>query len=159
MYNQGIRQYQKTNIESTTPERLIVMLYEGAIRNLQNARTALREHDRSGQALGIRKAHAIISELRHSLNHEIEPEIADNLDGLYGYILGEISRTGLDNDVTHLENALRTIAPLYDAWRRIPSGSSQRSAAGPLPATGYGTSRPAGQESEAVESHELCLTA
>ena len=103
MYNQGIRQYQKTNIESTTPERLIVMLYEGAIRNLQNARTALREHD--------------------------------------------------------LEHAQRTIAPLYDAWRRIPAGSSPRSAAGPLPATAYGTNRPAGQESEAVENHELCLTA
>lgn len=160
MYNQGILQYQKTNIESTSPERLIVLLYEGAVRHLKNARTALRDGDVVERLNGLRKAHAILSELRHSLDHELGGPVAANLDALYDYMLQEITWAAFGKDGPHIDNALRTIAPLYDAWRRIPAGSAQqaqRSVSGALPAETTVSPVPTRQDAEPAEHAELCL--
>ena len=88
MYNNAYTAYQRTNINTASRGRLIVLLYEGAVKQLTQA-AALFEPDGKLQAKNIeqfgnciQKAEAIISELEVSLDMEKGGEIAKNLMSL-----------------------------------------------------------------------------
>lgn len=78
-------QYQVTRVQTASPEQLLLMLFDGAIRYLQRAQEALKEDAAVGGETWIRKAAAILDELDHTLNPEAGGEVADNLHRLYAY--------------------------------------------------------------------------
>ena len=143
----GIRCYQETEVQTIGPEKLIVLLYEGLVRYLNQARAALVSRDMAAKARQINNAQAIVLELRNALDHEAGGTIAGNLAALYNYIFTENINALIDNDPRHIDNNLRVLQPLLDAWSRIPAGTAERarceqSAAsppeplsGPIPAT------------------------
>ena len=122
----GIRCYQETAVKTIGPEKLIVLLYEGLIRYLNQARAALVTRDMAGKARQINNAQAVVLELRNALDHEAGGAIAGNLAALYNYIFTENMNALIDNDPRHIDNNLRVLQPLLDAWSRIPDGTAER---------------------------------
>lgn len=108
--------YQNTQITTATPEKILVMLYDGAIKFTLLAQERMKQKDLAGKGVYIGKALAIVTELMATLNHEIGGEVAANLEQLYIYLIGEYGQANLHNEVSHLENAHKILVTLRDTW-------------------------------------------
>ena len=108
--------YQNTQITTATPERILVLLYDGAIKFTLLAQERMKQKDFAGKGIYIGKALAIVNELMVTLNHEGGGEVAANLEQLYIYLIGEYGQANLHNEVAHLENAHKILVTLRDTW-------------------------------------------
>ena len=121
-FQQAAWNYKKNAILTATPEKLIVMMYDGAIQNLEKARKILKETSNkyspsAGEALG--KALAIVGELRSSLNMEKGGEIAQNLDRLYEFSSFRIMEANMNRNTKPIEETLTILRTLKEGWEGI----------------------------------------
>ncbi|MFM1870957.1 MAG: flagellar export chaperone FliS [Planctomycetota bacterium] len=124
-YAQAAATYQRNAILNATPEKLVKLLYDGAIKNLEKSRVGMSDAKTArspevGQSLG--KAIGIIGELRASLDHAAGGEIAANLDRLYEYSLNELSTSNISRNPTGVNNALNVMRTLKEGWDGIVTG-------------------------------------
>lgn len=116
--------YLETRILSADPVELVNILYEFAIRNVQEARHSLAEGDIAARAKAISKAIEILGELESSLDHKLGGEIAANLARLYQYMRGRLTVGNLkraDDPLAEVEGLLKTLG---EAWQAVAPGSS-----------------------------------
>jgi flagellar secretion chaperone FliS len=133
------QQYRQMQVTTASPEKVLLMLYDGAINFSKMAQDRLNGKDIAGKGLYISKALAIVTELMNTLNHDICSHITRELERLYMYVIREFTRANLDNDVTALDNAIRILSSLRDTWteavaivqrERMEGRSEQRLAVG-----------------------------
>jgi flagellar secretion chaperone FliS len=82
----GIDTYRRTEAQSATPMQLVVMLYDGALRFLTEAKGAQAVGELPRRSHALRKADAIVAECHSRLDLERGGELAAELDRLYSYI-------------------------------------------------------------------------
>ena len=70
MYGKGVNAYRQTHVVTADPQKLIVMCYEGVIKNLRCARTAYELNDYETKGQSLTKAHDIVVFLIQSLDME-----------------------------------------------------------------------------------------
>lgn len=126
--NLGVQRYRETDISSMSREKMIVLLYERIVTDLQAARRAIENDNRVEMTKQVNHSSRIISELRSALDHNIGGEIARNLDSLYNFMFHEHLDLMLDRDPVHIDNCLNVINPLLEAWRQIPTGTGEKAA-------------------------------
>ncbi len=85
------KQYAATQVSTADRLQLVVMLYEGAISFLRQAKEKMALKDATGKGLYLGKALDIIAELNASLNFQEGGEIAANLLTLSVTFLGNLS--------------------------------------------------------------------
>ncbi len=122
----GVRRYRETDTNSMGPEKLIVLLYEAIVKHETAARQALQDNDMAELNRRLDLAQRIITELRGARDHSIGPDIAANLAPPYAYMFRENLDALLDRDVRHLDNVLKAVQPLLEAWRQIPPGTADQ---------------------------------
>lgn len=120
----AISAYVQTGIETGVPEadphRLVLMLFEGALSALAQARLKLAGGDIPGRGEAISKAISIIqSGLRASLDPAKGGELAARLDSLYQYICQRLLDANLRGQVQPLEEASGLLTQLHDGWAAI----------------------------------------
>jgi flagellar secretion chaperone FliS len=111
--------YYQTQIQSQSPLELVVMLYDGALRFLQVAADATRRNDLVAKRDGMSRSMAILSELQNTLNLQEGGEVALSLDRLYTYITGRLLDANVKKDPAPIDEAIRLLRPLRDAWAQI----------------------------------------
>ena len=126
----GHAAYQQGQVSSADPVRIVVLLYEGAIRFIGQAQAAWA--DPSARGTGLGRAHRIIAELLASLDYEQGGEIATNLDGLYHFALDEITRANVSGDPKRLDGVVKVLRELLSGWTSIEAAA--RAAVGPADA-------------------------
>ena len=124
-YAQAAATYQRNAILTASPEKLVKLLYEGAIKNLEQSRQALNDAGlcRSaevGNALGT--AIGIVSELRVSLDPQAGGKIASDLDRLYDYSLDQITQANATRTPQGVDNALQVLRTLKEGWDAVIPG-------------------------------------
>jgi flagellar secretion chaperone FliS len=115
----GLTTYRQTQVQSRTPLELVVMLYDGALTFLHQAREAIARGDIAARRDASSRAIAIISELQSTLNMEQGGEIAQRLDDLYVYVNGRIIAAAAENGVGPLDDATRVLTVLRESWVAI----------------------------------------
>ncbi len=114
--NPYTNQYQHNQIMTASPEQILLMLYDGAIKFTRQA-LAAGEAGNMPEKLGrISKTFAIITEFSSSLNHEIGGDIAADLDGLYHFMLRELNKARKDTSGDHLRNVEKLLVDLRLTW-------------------------------------------
>lgn len=108
--------YQKNQVTTSSPEKVLIMLYDGAINFTRIAIDKLAKGDIAGKGLYIGKAHAIVAELMETLNHEVGGDISRQLQRLYLYLIDELVSANIKNAPVHLENAVRILTTMRDTW-------------------------------------------
>ncbi len=106
--------YQKMNIESARKEKLVSMLFEGAIRFILLARN--KDSDVWAYRLNILKAESMLLELMGTLNHDKGGDLASSLHRLYIYIIDKLSLALEEKRPEILEEILTLLVPLKDTW-------------------------------------------
>lgn len=108
--------YLATKISTASPEQILLMLYDGAIRFNQNARDLLAG-GRSLQALEpMGRTLAIVQELQASLSPKKAPDLCANLDRLYLYMQDQILKAQAAKDPLPLREVGRILKQLRDTW-------------------------------------------
>jgi len=120
--------YLESAVLSADPLELIRMLYGAAMEAVRNARRCLAEGDVLGRSREITRAHAILTELTLSLNHEAGGEIARNLAELYDYMQRRLLEAHVTQRDELLAEVANLLATLLEGWRNC------RPAAEPAPA-------------------------
>lgn len=120
----GANAYAKVGVEtgvmSASPHKLIVMLFDGAMTAVRNGRTHMKAGNIPEKGAAISKAIQIIENgLRASLDREVGGQIADGLDSLYDYMGRRLLTANLNNQPEVLEEVLRLLTELRDAWNAI----------------------------------------
>ncbi len=118
MVNAYSNNYLENQINSATPEQLLIMLYDGAIRFTNQAVQAINDNNIEGRNYYINKACAIISELNATLDHDIGGKIASDLNLLYDYLLRELHKANSSNNADKLSPVLRILSDLRDTWQK-----------------------------------------
>ena len=121
--NSAIAQYQRVNnvgsVEGASPHQLILMLMNGALERLTQARGAIERRDIALKGAMIGKATTIIGGLQGSLDRNQAPEYVDNLDRLYDYMQRRLLEANLKNDVTIVDEVSDLLKTLKSTWQEI----------------------------------------
>ena len=134
-YSNAYNAYQKTNVSTASQGRLVVLLYEGAIKQIKLALSLIEldgkikpsQIEKFGNA--IQKAQSIITELQVSLDMEKGGDIARNLMSLYLYFNEELVTAGISHDRKKLEFVLNMMGQLVESWRQISNSTANAPAA------------------------------
>ena len=116
--------YQQSSVMTASPERLVVMLYDGARRFLYQAAAALREGKDTHAIERIRRAEMIIEELLSTLNLEAGGVVAANLQGLYVFFLAHLREGRAERDPDKLDWVNGQLAELREAWSQIGAAAA-----------------------------------
>lgn len=111
-----MNQYHDSQILNASPEQILMMLYDGAIRFSYQAIQAMESGDKRVQAERISKVMAIVSELSNTLDHKVGGEIATDLDALYGFMMRELTRANLQKDRAGLDTVVDLLTGLRETW-------------------------------------------
>ena len=114
--------YQAVQVTTTDRGRLLLMMYEGAIKFLKLSVVGLEEKDIPKFCRYLSKGQAIIAELMNTLDFEKGGNIARDLDRLYDFMLFYLSEANLYRDPQRITKVLALIDTIYSAYREIIEG-------------------------------------
>ncbi|MCH2143846.1 MAG: flagellar export chaperone FliS [Phycisphaerales bacterium] len=108
--------YLKTKVLTASPAELRLMLIDGAIRFIEQARAGLleRNHERSFE--GFSKARAIVTELISGLNPQADPELCDRLTGLYTFIFTRLVDAASERSIEIVDEVLEIFRFERETW-------------------------------------------
>jgi flagellar protein FliS len=118
------RAYQSQSILTASPGQLVLLLFDGALRFMHQARASFALPEDTPKRLetintSILRAQAILNELRANLNHEAGGEIATNLDRLYDYYLRRLFEANLRKQEAPLIEVEGLVRTLRDGWAEM----------------------------------------
>lgn len=110
----------ETGVASADPHRLILMLFDGVLAALAQARNAIMRKDIAAKGAAIAKSIAIIDGgLKASLDVKAGGVLAERLSGLYDYMLQRLLIANLRGDSEILDEVSRLLNELRGAWAQI----------------------------------------
>ncbi len=113
----ALNSYQKAQLyDEIDPNKLILMLYEGAIKRIKLAKQGIKNKDPKLRGENLGKAIAIISELNASLDTRGNTEEILFLKSLYQTMLVELPKVSVTNDIVTLDRADKYLAELKKIW-------------------------------------------
>ena len=110
MNQNTINAYQRNAILTASPAELTLMLYDGAIM-------AIEKKDMEKAHVNLKKAQAIISELRVTLDHKYP--VWEDFDRVYDYIYRRLVEGNMSKEIDIIEDALKYIREMRDTWKEV----------------------------------------
>ncbi len=115
----GFNAYQETAIATQNRGRLIVMLYDGAIKFLRRAIEDIQRGDFAAKGRHIVKAQDILFELNTVLDMEKGGEVAQNLRSLYNFMQRHLTQANIRKDPRMIQEVIDLLDELNQSWRVI----------------------------------------
>lgn len=112
--------YKETHIKTASPGKLIILLYEEALRQLDEAVKLLEEGVKQLDLVNnsILRAQDMITELMVSLDFEKGADIAGNLFSLYMYFNQQLTQANIKKDIKPVKQVRKLMGELCDAWKQ-----------------------------------------
>lgn len=111
--------YQTVEVTSRSPLELVVMLYDGALAAMTQARDALARGDHLAKAPALSKALTIVHALQSTLDMDAGREVAAQLDALYSYVSERLTEANIRQDPALIDEAVRVFVTLREAWGQV----------------------------------------
>lgn len=111
--------YRNNQVNTASKSKLLLMLYDGAIKNLRLAEMAIEEKDVEKVNKYLGKAQDIIAEFMSTLNFDAGGDIAQGLYQLYDYCFNKLIRANIDKDIQAVVEVRKYMQELRDAWAQI----------------------------------------
>lgn len=124
----SMKSYQSVQHETTDRGGILVLLYDGIIREIRRAKMAIRGNKSS--ASHLLKAQMGVVELDRTLNYNAGPELAESLHQLYLHMLWTLSEVLADEQAEPLERVEKLLKELRDAWSQAAVAARQERRAG-----------------------------
>ncbi len=108
------QKYKNTGIQSASKEKLLLMMYDGAIKFTKLAIKAAEEKKIAERCVNIGRAFDIVLELNNTLDHKVGGELSARLEQLYMFITEQYTKANSTGQVEPLKNALKILENLYE---------------------------------------------
>ena len=105
-YNKYIKQYQTNNITTATPEKLMIMLFDGTIQFLQKAKTAIEEKNLSERSKNIESARKILRELMRTIDLENGNDVSKRLFRLYNQMAMKLIKANVSRKASLIDEVI-----------------------------------------------------
>ncbi|MBR1942533.1 flagellar export chaperone FliS [bacterium] len=129
--NPYLKQYQKNEVETASPEKILILLYDGAIQFLNKAKIAMEQKNIPEIHNNIIGCENIILEFINTVDEENGGDFAVRIKALYQYFYNTLVQANLKKDVTKIDEVLRHLVELRATWKQaIAIANSQKSLAG-----------------------------
>lgn len=110
------QKYKTTAVQSASREKILLMLYEGAIKFTKLAIKACEDKKIAERGYNIGRAYDIIMELNNTLDHKIGGEISKNLEGLYLFMMSQYTKSNISGDPAPMKSNLKMLETLHQGW-------------------------------------------
>lgn len=125
-FNNPYQAYQQNSVQTASPERLLLMLYDGAIRFMNQAKASLEKGDLAKVHTDLVKAQDVLTELMVTLN--MDYEISHQLLPLYEYYRNRLIEANTKKAVEPIDEVLDFMTDLRQTWeqaiRLVKSGQA-----------------------------------
>ena len=109
-YNKYIKQYQASNVNTATPEKLMIMLFDGALQFLQKAKTAIAEGNLKERSINIDGARKIIRELMRTIDLENGNDVSKQLFKLYNKMAMNLIKANVQRNAALIDTVIEDIS-------------------------------------------------
>lgn len=124
------RMHVQTSFNPADKHHVVTLLLDGVLQALTEARGAMLRQDVPVKCNAIAKAVRIIEEgLKSGLDKEEGGELAQNLEGLYGYCTMRLALANARNDEAVLAEVASLIGEIADAWKAMKNNDGAPEAA------------------------------
>lgn len=111
-----LEEYRKNAIAGASPLQLVIMLYDGAMRFIEQGKAAMERRDLHAQNTALQRAQAIVTELTSCLDMKAGGEIAKNLFALYTYVYNQLVQANVEDRPELLDPCLKILSSLRESW-------------------------------------------
>jgi len=109
-YNKYIKQYQTSNITTATPEKLMIMLLDGAVQFLQKAKIAIEEKNLQERSNNIEAARKIIRELMRTIDLENGNDVSKSLFKLYNRMAMKLIKANVSRNIVLIDEVITDLS-------------------------------------------------
>jgi flagellar protein FliS len=125
-----LRAYKETQITTTDPGTVLLLLYQGAIDALNRGAAFMAAGNMADKGKQILKANDIINQFIASLDFEVGGELAHNLEELYRFMLQQILIANANNDPKPLTTVVSLLSTLKSGWDEAIASQRKRAIKG-----------------------------
>ncbi|MCG3085207.1 flagellar export chaperone FliS [Anoxybacillus sp. LAT_35] len=122
--NNPYQSYQTNAVQTASPGELTLMLYNGCLKFIAQAKKAIEEKDIEARNTNLLKAQKIIQELMVTLN--MEYEVAKSMMTMYDYIYRRLVEANIKSDISILEEVEGYVKEFRDTWKQVIQMNRQR---------------------------------
>lgn len=115
------QKYKEQDIEMASPVTLIVMLYNGCIKQLKLAKMALEKNDYEQTNVRLQKAQDIITELLNNLDFNYS--VSNELMSIYDFMLREMVQINVTKQTEKIDPLVTMLTSLMEAWKQVAQQS------------------------------------
>lgn len=108
-YNKYIKQYQASNVNTATPEKLMIMLFDGALQFLQKAKAAIAENNLKERSTNIDGARKILRELMRTIDLENGNDVSKQLFRLYNKMAMNLIKANVQRNANLIDEVVTDI--------------------------------------------------
>lgn len=109
-YNKYIKQYQTNNITTASPEKLMIMLFDGAIQFLQKAKTSIENKNLKERSENIESARKIIRELMRTIDLENGNDVSKQLFRLYNKMATKLIKANVSRNTNLIDEVIEDLS-------------------------------------------------
>jgi len=122
--NKAYNQYKENSVFTSSPEELTLMLYNGLVKFIMKAQTAIDEKDMEKANNCIIRAQDIVVNFQATL--DMKYEVSENLDLLYDFMYRHMIEANIKKDKAMLEDVLVLVKELRDTWQQAMKLAKQK---------------------------------
>ena len=115
--------YRQAATQSASPGQLVLMLYDGILRFLEQARLGFGKDDPKefNETINnnLQRAQAIINEMNASLNMAEGGEFAQRMRGLYDYFDRRLQEANIAKNEEGILEVIKHVTVLRDSWAEM----------------------------------------
>jgi len=115
--NNPYQSYQQNSVTQSTPGELTLMLYNGCIKFLNQAKKGIETNNIELRNTNIQKAQAIIREFMITLDKSVP--VSESMFDLYEYMNNRLIEANVKNDATILEEVIGYTTEFRDTWKQV----------------------------------------
>lgn len=129
--NTSINAYLRTKVLTAPPEQLRLFLLDGAIKFARQGVEALKAKNWEGVYTGFTQSRNIVLELTNSIRPELDPVLAQRMQGLYTFIYMQLVESGFEKDIAKGEKAIELLEYERETWMMLIDKLAAERAGGP----------------------------
>ncbi|MBW3541456.1 MAG: flagellar export chaperone FliS [Planctomycetes bacterium] len=111
--------YMETQVTTAPPERLHLIVIDGAIRFATRARAALAAGDIEAAHVSLNRARDFVAELISGVDPGHSPELAGELQRLFAFVYRRLAEADLHRDAGRIDDALRILNQHRETWLEL----------------------------------------
>ncbi|WP_339251331.1 flagellar export chaperone FliS [Sporosarcina sp. FSL W8-0480] len=115
--NNPYAMYQNNSVNTSTPGELTLMLYNGCLKFIHQAKKALEQGNIEEKNIATQKAQAIVNELMVTLDRSVP--ISENMTVLYEFVNHRLIEGNIKNDNKMYDEAAEIITEFRDTWKQV----------------------------------------